>query len=128
VTLQERNRQPFFYALYDGRAETIDASGKATGEYVVRYKNPVQTSANISAAQGSSYDRMFGTDVVYDRVIHTADMLTKIDENTVLWIDIPVTIEPDGSTKTPWNYIVKRVAFSLNFVSFAIRRVEVSNA
>lgn len=49
-----------------------------------------------------------------------------ITESSVMWIDsLPVMAE-DGSTQTPHDYIVKRVAPSLNSVSIAVSKVNVN--
>lgn len=57
-----------------------------------------------------------------------------IDEYTVLWVDTVPTVDEDGvlavnengEILTPHDYIVKKVAKSLNSVSIAISKVNVS--
>ena len=57
-----------------------------------------------------------------------------IDAYTILWVDtVPklsedgsLLLNDDGSTVTPHDHIVKKVAKSINSVSIAISRVEVS--
>ena len=57
-----------------------------------------------------------------------------IDEYTVLWIDTVPQVDEDGALATndenevitPHDYIVKKVARSLNSVSIAISKVNVS--
>lgn len=150
-----RNKTKFYYAQYTGREPVRDENGNLTGEYMVTYGEPKAAYANISAAQGETEARQFGDDLAYDKVIVMADTKTEINEFSVLWVDEspyaarriqtesgnPVTTEnlealyvEDGNTltqqqeteKTPHNYIVVRKATSLNSVSFAIRRVDVS--
>jgi len=57
-----------------------------------------------------------------------------IDEYTILWIDtVPqvdengaLVVNGDGDVLTPHDYIVKKIARSLNSVSVAISKVKVS--
>ena len=57
-------------------------------------------------------------------MIVTDDLLCPIDENTVLFIDKEPGYTEDG---TPlYDYIVKRVARSLNSISYAVSKVSVS--
>lgn len=114
----ERNKQRLKYALYEGREEIKDEYGNGTGEYRVIYGDPVDVTANISAARGESSTRQFGDTENYDKVIVTDDIGCPIDENSVLWIDDLESASHD--------YIVKKVAKSLNSVSYAVSKVSVS--
>lgn len=88
------------------------------------YQTPIAARANISAATGSAQVEQFGNYAGYDKVIVTDDMSCPIDENTVLFIDKEPDYDEDG---TPlYDYIVKRVARSLNSVSYAVSKVSVS--
>lgn len=119
----DRNRLTFYYALYNGRKRTLDDDGKATGEWYVDYKTPVQMRANISAAKGDTQTEQFGSSLEYDRVIVTDDVNCPIDEHSVLCIDVPVSYSGE---QLIYDYVVKRVAKSLNSISIAISRVDVS--
>ena len=115
-----RNKQPFWYALYGERVPTYDEYGNETG-WEVSYGKPVKTYGNISAAKGEVVARQFGDDDLYDRVIMVERRDTPIDEYAVLWIDETPTLDEngasalndDGSYVTPWNYIVRKVARGL---------------
>ena len=120
-----RNKINFFYALYEKKVALEDDYGNKTGEYEVFYTNPVELSANISAARGETVTRQFGEDVVYDRVIVLEDPLCPIDEFSILWIDTMPEIGVDGDTQTPHDYVVKKVARSINSVSIAVSKVTV---
>ena len=119
-----RNKVPFYYALYKGRNEVKDDYGNRTGEYEVVYDNPVSCKANISSASGVSEVNVFGVNLSYDKVIVLED--TSIDEYSILWIDVVPEINEDGSTDTPHDYIVKKVAKSLNNVLIAVSKVQVN--
>ena len=120
-----RNKQKFYYASYVGETEIVDEYGNATGEYAVSYGNPVKCFGNISAAQGEVQSRQFGESVSYDKVIVLDDRNAPIDEHSVIWIDTPPELNEDGTTDTPYDYAVKKVARSLNSLSIAVRKVNV---
>ena len=120
-----RNKILIFYANYIGKTSIRDEYGNLTGEYTVTYDNPVAVAANVSAASGESITRQFGEDVSYDRIIVLDDPHFSIAETSILWIDTRPEVKEDGSTTTPHDYIVKRIARSLNSVSIAVSRVSV---
>ena len=120
-----RNKSRFYYASYIGRTEIIDEYGNATGEYKVSYSEPIEKFGNISAAQGEMESRQFGESESYDKVIVLDDINAPIDEHSVLWIDTLPHLNEDGSTDTPHDYMVRRVARGLNGVSIAIGKVDV---
>lgn len=141
-----RNKQSFWYCLFDQKIPIIDEYGDETGEYIVRYGAPQKMSANISPASGYAQTEQFGNLDNYDKVIVTDWMECPIDENSVLFIEkevefadaitidytpsdtvlgddeiVPVTVEVPV-----YNYTVRRVAKSVNGISIAIRKVDVS--
>lgn len=120
----ERNKQSFFYLLYDRKEPVKDEDGNETGEETVLYKPAVSFRANVSAATGASQVEQFGNLAGYDKVIVTDDLACPIDENTVLFLDKEPAYDEGG--KPLYDYIVKRVAKSLNSVSIAVTKVSVS--
>ena len=130
----QRNKVKFFYALYEGKEAITDEYGNVTGEYAVKHGNPIEFSANLSAAKGETQTRQFGENVSYDKVIAMDNDSPPIDEYSILWIDTTPELNEDGSlavdskgeVKTPHDYIVKKVARSLNSVSYAVSKVSVS--
>lgn len=121
-----RNKSKFYYASYIGETEIIDEYGNATGEYEVSYGNPIEVLGNVSAAQGEMQSRQFGESEGYDKVIVLDDRDAPIDEHSLLWVDTLPHLNDNGSTETPHDYVVKRIARSLNGVSIAIGKVDVS--
>ena len=121
-----RNMRNFYYATYEGKSEIEDDYGNKTGEYVVIYSNPVKCKGNVSAAQGEIQSRQFGDSESYDKVIVLDNVNVPINEHSILWVDTLPTVENDGSSQTPHDYIVKEVARSLSSVSIAIKKVDVS--
>ena len=120
----ERNKTPLWYLLYDKKVPVMDDDGNETGDYRVIYKEAVQRKENISAATGSAQVEQFGNFISYDKVIVTDDLSCPIDENSVLFIDKEPEYDPDGNPL--YDYIVKRVAKSLNSISYAVSKVNVS--
>lgn len=142
-----RNDRDFWYCLLDPDVQhaVIDEDGNETGEIVPHYEEDVAMSANISPASGQAQTEQFGSLENYDRVIITRDMDCPIDENTVLFIDkepeysVLLThkiiegnalyaddeVEEVEYELPKYDYIVKRVAKSLNNISIAVRKVEV---
>ena len=64
----------------------------------------------------------FGIELNYDKVLVAESV--SFDENSLLWIDVAPVIELDGSTQTPPDYVVKRIAKSLNSVAVAVTKVD----
>ena len=120
-----RNKSKLYYASYLGKTEIIDEYGNATGEYEVSFSNPIKIFGNVSAAQGEMESRQFGESESYDKVIVLDDRDAPVNEHSILWVDTLPHLNEDGSTGTPHDYVVKRVAKSLNGVSLAIRKVSV---
>lgn len=145
ITL-DRNLRTFHYCLYDSEVPLYDEDNDESGETLITYAEAVAVRANISAATGSSQVEQFGNFISYDKVIVTDDINIPIDENTVLFVDkepeyreivtgtetvfdeeLQKDVEKDVVVKLPlYDYIVKRVARSLNSVSIAISKVKVS--
>lgn len=115
-----RNQRVFYYAPYIGRTELKDEYGNLSGEYEVTYGEPVKVLGNISPAQGDMQTRQFGESEIYDKVIVLDNPKTPIDEYSILWVDK----SPDN--EAPHDYVVKKVARSLNSVSIAISKVNVN--
>ena len=128
-----RNKSNFHYALYKDKIQKVDEYGNLTGEYELLYENPESYSANISAAKGETTTRQFGESEAYDKVIVMDNSAPPINEYTVLWVDTVPLVDDSGALKlndkgevvTPHDYIVKKVAKSLNSVSIAISKVNV---
>ena len=117
MRLLKRNKQVFWYAKYEGVKDVMNDKGEYTGQQQVVYSEPIKGEGYITRARGGSEATQFGTNVTYDQTILMDS--TDMTENSILWIDIT----PDK----PYNYIVSRIAQSLNHVAIAIRRVEVSH-
>ena len=119
----KRNQRTFWYCLYGTETELTDSDGNYTGETEIGYGAPVECEANISPATGQSNVEMFGNLTDYDRVIVSDDTTLPIDENTVLFIDSTPTT---GAGETGYDYIVRRVAKSINSIAIACQKVNVT--
>ena len=114
-----RNKQLVHYAQFEKIESIYDEDGNYTGEVQRKYLDPVELRINVSPAVGESATRQFGDVVDYDRTLVTCDTSLPIDEQTVFWID-------ETDTEKPFDYVVKKVARSLNSLQIAVKRVEVS--
>ena len=122
----KRNQQPFWYALYSGETEQVDEEGNYTGEIGPGYETPVLQYANISAARGNTDTDVFGTDLKYSKTISTCDMSCPITEESAIWIGIEP--EDDNGNPIPHNYVVVKVARSLNSIQIAVQEVKITGA
>lgn len=120
----ERNKRDFYYATYITKEENKDENGYTTGTYKVIYSDAVKCKGNISPSSGLAQTEMFGNDITYDSVVVLDDVNIPIDENSVLWVDKAVEYDENGNPL--FDYVVKKVARSLNSVSFAISKVKLS--
>ena len=120
----ERNKSTFHYALLVAVEHGKDEYGNESGEPHAVYSEPVMMRANISPAMGDSQVEQFGRELKYDKVIVLDDISCPIDENSVLCVDKLPELDDEGNLL--FDYIVKKVAKSLNSVSIAISKVAVS--
>lgn len=119
LRLLRRNKRQIYYALFDRKEEIVDEYGNNTGEFRLIYSEPVGTVLNVSAARGESYTRQFGDLENYDKVI-VANLGSPIVETTVIWVD-------SLDTTQPYDYVVRKVATSLNNKLIAISKVSVGD-
>lgn len=111
-----RNKSTIKYALFKEKTEILDSNSYRTGQYKNTYYTPVTMKAYVSAARGEAQTDMFGINLDYTKTLIT-DNKCPIDENSILWVD-DLTGEHD--------YIVVQKAKSLNFTSYAIKKVKVA--
>lgn len=143
----ERNKSVIYYSLFLYKQKVLNDQGKFTGEYQSYYSNPIELKANVSPATGTAIVEQFGTEVRCDKVIVTHHTELPIDENSIIIItedpeiisvltsnenEIIVTSEgkflvvsPDLDREYSYNYVVNKVARSLNSLSIAISKVNV---
>lgn len=114
-----RNKQSIHYALQSGLTEITDGNGLFTGEYEPTYENPVEVKMYVSPGTRKSTLEMFGINGSFDKILITDDLSCPITETTKIWIGIPPTMAS--------NYVVVRVARSLNHVTYAVTQVDNEN-
>jgi len=120
-----RNRRIFYYASLNTVTMGTDKDGNYTEEQY-SYSDPVEKQGVITAANGEAVTQLFGTNERYDKVITLNLGENYLAIGSVLWVDTLPTLDEHGKTTTPYDYIVIKVAESLNFVNVAIRKVNVS--
>lgn len=115
MRMLNRNKQTFRYRLCTGTTvPVVDPDGYETGEQMPVYSAVFTGRANIAPATGEADERAFGTSADYDRII-CANTDFGMDENSMLWVDDLDAEHPD--------YVVKRIARSINGVRIAIAKV-----
>lgn len=124
----KRNKRKFYYAINDPDAkaeEIIDENGYRTGEYYPIRIDPVEVWGNISIPTGFANIEKFGNIVSYDIVITMEDPNTPINESCVLWVyNNPNNTDENGNPE-PWDFMVRRVARSLNSVTLQCAQAKV---
>ena len=113
----EINKQPMWYALLTGKSEVIDEYGNHTGVFELTYSKPVYYPVNMSESRNIVKHEAFGVTADYDRTFVTTDMSCPITEDSIIWFGADPTTEPH-------NYVVHRIANSLNSITIAIREVD----
>lgn len=141
-------QQKLYYCLLDPENEiTIyDEYGNETSETIKMYAAPAEMWANVSPAAGTAEADVFGNLPNYDKVLVTDWIDCPIDEDSVLFIDKEPeftegqtmsvtesqTLLGDDTVETvtyqipKHDYIVRRVAKSMNYVAIAVQKVTVS--
>lgn len=120
-----RNRRVFYEASLLTVTLGQDKDGNYTEEQY-SYSEPVMREGVISAANGEAVTQLFGANERYDKVITLNKEEKYLAIGSVLWVDTMPEIGVQGKTTTPYDYVVVKVAESLNFVNVAIRKVNVS--
>lgn len=124
MTCLKRNQIKFYYAQPLREEAVYDISSYLTGDMNVVYDTPVECYGNVAPPSGNVFVELFGADVRYDRVIVLDDPSTPITEGTVLCIDSAPSYNEDNDLI--YDYIVRKVARSLNSVTIAASKVNVS--
>lgn len=123
MKLLKRNLRTIHYCQYKAAEPILDEDGNETGEERISYSDPVEFECSVSAATGYAATEMFGNLENYDKTLITDDIKCPINENSVLFVDKDPEFDTDG--KPLYDYIVRRVAKSINNISIAIRKVDV---
>ena len=108
------NQQTVYYQLCVPKSVEDKNGNKING-----YPNPpIKARFSVSPNTGEASMQPFGRDVDYDCEMTTHDMSVEIDEYSRIWINR----DPDKS----YNYIVKKVARSINCIKYALKQVNTS--
>lgn len=149
MRILNRNKRTVYYAIYKGIAQEVDENLDYTGELTVSYDDVKALSANVSAARGTSDLEMFGINEQYNRTIATDQMDLGITEASIVWYDLGEVEEynpekpytdgdmaiKDGTIQkykdfdwvnVPHDHVVVGIAKSLNSVTYAIKKVDVT--
>lgn len=117
-----RNMRRVWYANFLGTEEIIE-DGIHTGVYKPKYTNPILMWVNRSTTSGLTNNNIsgkvrrypYGEESDYNVTINPLPDDCTIGEQSVLWVDTEPCLEEDGSTKTPYDHIVTRISYALNW-------------
>lgn len=115
------NLSNVYYAMYVGYMEGIK-DGKPTGQPAPQFTIPRQSAACVSTPSGTTENTPFGAFTDYDKIMTTANEDFKADEHSILWIDSMPIIKQDGSTDTPYDYTVEKLAEWGGQKAYAIKK------
>lgn len=123
--LFDQYKQTIWYCTYAGSQRQTDGQGNLYGQKKPSYNEAQPFDIHVGWARGTADTDIFGIALDYDKPMVTDQMDCPIDENTVLFVDK----EPEYDTVTDiplYDYIVKRVARSKNYITYAIKKVSTS--
>jgi hypothetical protein len=123
MKLQKRNLKTVYACTYIGEEPVLDINGYETGEKKLTYSEPIPMKCNVSPEKGRVQIELFGNNEEYDRVI-LPDKDYDIDESTVLFVDKEPEFKENGSPE--YDYVIKKVARSLNVLAIAASKVKTS--
>lgn len=130
-----RNRRKIWYAKYLGKEEILNDDGDYTGNTRPLYGNPKKVFVNKSTTSGLTNNNIsgkvvrhpYGNELDYNVTINPIPYgMSDIEEQDVLWIDTEPVINEDGSTDTPYDHIVTRISYALNWRAMQAVKVEVT--
>lgn len=126
-----RNRRAIWYANYLGTEEIVER-GMYTGRLRPVYTNPKKIYVNKSTTSGLTNNNIsgkvrrnvYGEELDYNVTINPIPANWDVTEQSVLWIDTEPVIEEDGSTKTPYDHVITRISYALNWRALQALKVE----
>lgn len=128
----ERNKRTVWYALYEGTTEIVDPDGNKTGERLPVYGKVRAMRVNISGTSGLTNNNLsgkveyqpYGQQNMYVMTLNPLPSDCRIDEMSVFWVDTKPVFKEDGTTDTPYDHVIYRIAGSLNWRACQIARVQ----
>lgn len=124
----EINKEHFWYCQYAGKEERLNEKGNFTGTYITYYEKPVNAKGCISTAKSNDSIETFGVDLDYDKTIIIDDRSYPIDEQTLIFIEKEPEWDEESKTLNNRDYVIKKIAKSLNVIQIAIKKVGKDNA
>lgn len=126
-------RKPIYVLDENGNKiiDFIDSEGnvyyKETGSYTNGWSEPIDFYGNIAMSGGESEAQEFGLSISdYDAVLITDKGQVPLVENSRIWLNNAVKYEDDEKVnidETSANFVVRRVAESINGVKYVLQAV-----
>lgn len=128
----ERNKRTVWYALYEGTTEIVDSDGNKTGERLPVYGKVRAMRVNVSGTSGLTNNNLsgkveyqpYGQQNMYVMTLNPLPSDCRIDEMSVFWVDTKPVLKEDGTTDTPYDHVIYRIAGSLNWRACQVARVQ----
>ena len=120
-----RNRRVFYSAAHASTVLGTDKDGNYT-EPMTTYDEVTKRMGVFTPANGRADVELFGTTELYDKVITLNLTDDYLAVGSVLWVDTLPEFDAKGNVTNAYDYVVVRVAKSLNFINVAIRKVDVA--
>jgi hypothetical protein len=114
----ERNKQTFYFAPNQGKQPLVDAEGKETGEYGLKYGAPVAVRGHVSVGVTEVMRELFGITERCERMIILDVLPAGLDSECILWVD-------QTDLSKPYDYMVSSSPKGKSHIVIGIRRVNV---
>lgn len=127
MRLSQRNKRPLWYANPTG--QEITPAEESMGESLALYTEPSYLPLNVSEPSGEASAEPFGSFANYERIA-AAEKNCPIQLNALVWLEHDprqdAVESPDGVMQVNSEncYRVVQVGDSLNYIRYALRRVE----
>lgn len=115
----KKNKQLIYYSNLVSESESVDSNGNKTGEMTKTYGTINSYYINVKEVSGEITNKPYGRDSDYNTQLFTCDMSCPIDMNSRLWIGI--------SSSESSNYVVTKIAKSLNSIVYSVKEVNIDN-
>ena len=121
--LMDRYKRRIYYCLENGIQDIYDPNTEKYLGKRMTYQQQMPLDIHVGWARGTADTDPFGISLDYDMPMVTNWLDCPVTEGTVLFVDK----EPEFRDGMPlYDCIVKRVARSKNYITYAIKKVSVS--
>ena len=110
----EKNKTKLWIVQIVGQSEQKDDNGFFTGDISLTFSEPSMVKMNIYPSDGKIVRQIFGTDVNYDMVGISNDII--LDKDSLIFLE-----EPVENFDTTYDFKVHSIKKSLNSIAYGLR-------